>query len=104
MNMAVRIGCRQSWRLVCSLPGCLQSSSPQLYPKHATACYRFNHSHNDGNNGSGQGSNWNLVLKIAAAAGLTAISLDHFLFKREIKAEERVEDDLTQVMIDQENR
>ena len=43
-------------------------------------------------------------MKIGAAAGLTAISLDHFLFKREIKAEEKVEDDLTQVMIDQENR
>ena len=101
--MALRIGCRQSWR-VCSLPGCLQSASPQLYPKQAAVGYRFNHSQHDNNQGSSQGFDWSLALKIGAVAGLTAISLDHCCFKREIKAEEKAEDDITQVMIDQENR
>ena len=103
MEMALRVGCRQSWR-VCSLPGCLQSASLQLYPKQAAAGYRFNHNHHDSNHGPSQGFDWSLALKVGAVAGLTAISLDHCFFKREIKAEEKAEDDLTQVMIDQENR
>ena len=107
--MALRAGIRQS-RGVSSLASVLKSKSSLFNQKYLASSYGFNQRHNYGgssNQGSNQENTWGLVLKCGAAAGLTgltALALDNSVMKRDLLAEDDVDEVMSQELIDKENR
>ena len=103
--MALCTGIRQS-RRVGSLANALKFNSSQSNQKTVASSIRFKHGQGNGNNdqGSGKEINWKLALKLGAAAGVTALALDHSVFRNYLLAEEKTEVDAGQEIIDKENR
>ena len=103
--MALYAGIRQS-RAICSFTSALKPRSSQYNHKQVISSYRYKTGHDNGNTneGSSQEINWKLACKFGAAAGLTAIALNSFSLKNDILAEEKDEVEITQEIIDKENR
>ena len=101
--MALCAGIRQS-RRVGSLRNALKSNSSQINQKQVASSFRYKHGQGNNNQGSSQEINWRLALKFGAAAGVTALALDHSVFRTDLLAEEKTEVDAGQEIIDKENR
>ena len=103
--MALRAGIRQT-KGVCSLKNAPKLKSPLFNQNHLASSYRFTHGHNYGSKNQGPNNhvNWQLVLKFGTAAGLTALALKKSVSKSNLLADEKVDVDVVQELIDKENR
>ena len=101
--MALRTGIRQS-RGISSLTSVLKLTSTQCSQKQVISSYRFKYGYNNGNShqNSNQEVNWPLILKYGGAVGMTALAFDTFVPRKDLLAED--DTNITQEIIDQENR
>ena len=107
VTMALRAALRQLGGIGSFRCTTTPTSSQLKYTQLTSSC-RYKHDSRNGKNneGSRQETNWELVCKVGAAAGLTAILLSNSIVKKDVLADEK--EDLAEVMrkeiIDQENR
>ena len=103
--MALYTGIRHS-RVISSFKSILNTHSSQIHYKRGISGYILKHENNNGssNEGSSQEINWKLAYKFGVAVGLTTLALNNTSPTKDLLADEKDEIDVTQEMIDKENR